>query len=94
MGLLQDLPQAGRVRGLDRRRRPRPDRGHTSVVLGATDGAPLDVPALAEAVRAGTMSGSTTPRRRSPHRGAAFDDYGTQIHAVALSRAIKGASAS
>lgn len=71
-----------------------PDRGHTAVVLGATDGAPLDVPALAEAVRAGGDVEIDDAKAALAGQGAAFDDYGTQIHAVALSRAIKGAFAS
>ena len=71
-----------------------PGRGHTGVVLGATDGAPLDVPALADAVRAGRDVEIDDAKAALAARGAEFDDYGTQIHAVALSRAIKGAFAS
>ena len=71
-----------------------PDRGYTSVVLGATDGAPLDVPALADAVRAGDEVGIDDAKAALAGQGAVFDDYGTQIHAVALSRAIEGAFAS
>ena len=70
-----------------------PDRGYTNVVLGATDGAPLDVPALAEAVRAGNDVGIDDAKAALAAQGAVFDDYGTQIHAVALSRAIEGAFA-
>ena len=70
------------------------DRGHTGVVLGATDGAPLDVPALADAVRSGRDVEIDDAKAALAGQGAAFDDYGTQIHAVALSRAIKGAFAS
>ena len=70
------------------------DRGHTRVVLGATDGAPLDVPALADAVRSGRDVEIDDAKAALAGQGAAFDDYGTQIHAVALSRAIKGAFAS
>lgn len=71
-----------------------PERGRTDVVLGATDGAPLDVPALAEAVRAGTAVEIDDAKAALAAQGAVFDDYGNQIHAVALSRAIKGALAS
>ena len=70
-----------------------PERGHTSVVLGATDGAPLDIPALAEAVRAGAAVEIDDAKAALAGQGAVFDDYGNQIHAVALSRAIRGALA-
>ncbi len=70
-----------------------PGRGQTRVVLGATDGAPLDVPALADAVRAGSEVSIDDAKAALAGQGAVFDDYGTQIHAVALSRAIKGALA-
>ena len=63
------------------------------MVLGATDGAPLDVPALAEAVRAGKDVEIDDAKAALAGQGAVFDDYGTQIHAVALSRAVKGAFA-
>ena len=71
-----------------------PDRGFTRVVLGATDGAPLDVPALADAVRDGKDVEIDDAKAALAAQGAVFDDYGNQIHAVALSRAIKGAFAS
>ena len=70
------------------------DRGYSNVVLGATDGAPLDVPTLAEAVRGGRDVEIDDAKAALAAQGAMFDDYGTQIHAVALSRAIKGAFAS
>ena len=70
------------------------ERGFTSVVLGATDGAPLDVPALADAVRDGKGVEIEDAKAALAAQGAVFDDYGNQIHAVALSRAIKGAFAS
>ena len=72
-----------------------PARGYCRVVLGATDGAPLQVPELAERV-AGSGGGAVEiddAKAALAGQGAVFDDYGTQIHAVALSRAIKGAFA-
>ncbi len=73
-----------------------PARSFCRVVLGATDGAPLQVPELAERI-AGSGSGEVEiedAKQALAGQGAVFDDYGTQIHAVALSRAIKGAFAS
>ena len=70
-----------------------PQRDYTNVVLGATDGAPLDVPALAEAVKGGKAVEIDDAKAALAGQGAVFDDYGNQIHAVALSRAIKGALA-
>ncbi len=73
-----------------------PARGFCRVVLGATDGAPLQVPALAERI-AGSGSGDVgidDAKQALAGQGAVFDDYDSQIHAVALSRAIKGAFAS
>ena len=72
------------------------ERDYCRVVLGATDGSPLQVPALAERI-ASTGKGDVEiddAKQALADQGAVFDDYGTQIHAVALSRAIKGAFAS
>ncbi len=72
-----------------------PDRVLCRVVLGATDGAPLQVPALAGRVLAAGAGGVSIAeaRRVLADQGASFDEYKTQIHAVALSRAIEGAFA-
>ena len=70
-----------------------PARDHCRVVLGATDGAPLQVPALAERVRASREVGIDDAKAALAGQGASFDDYLTQIHAVALSRAVEGAFA-
>ena len=73
-----------------------PARDFCRVVLGATDGSPLQVAALAERVGS-TGAGDVEiddAKKALADQGAMFDDYGTQIHAVALSRAIKGAFAS
>ena len=71
------------------------DRSFASVVLGATDGAPIRFPALAERLAAeggGDFSGDDA-RAALTEAGAEFDDFETQIHATALSRAVKRAFA-
>jgi len=73
-----------------------PARNYSRVVLGATDGVPLQVTALAE--RIASAGGGDVEiddaKKALADQNAVFDDYNTQIHAVALSRAIKGAFAS
>ena len=82
-----------------------PDRGYTAVVLGATDGAPLDVPALAEAVRAGndvgiddakaalaaTGRGVRRLRHPDPRRRAQPRDRGSVRVMTEISLTINGA---
>ena len=65
------------------------------VVLGATDGAPLMLPAVAERLAASGAEGFGVDEAKQAlaDAGASFDSYLTQIHAVALSRAAKGAFA-
>ncbi len=73
-----------------------PDRGFARAVLGATDGAPLMLPAVAELLAASGADGFGIDEAKQAlaDSGATFDSYLTQIHAVALSRAAKGAFAS
>jgi carbon-monoxide dehydrogenase medium subunit len=73
-----------------------PDRGFARAVLGATDGAPLMLPAVAERLRASGADGFGVEdaKQAIADAGVSFDSYLTQIHAVALSRAAKGAFAS
>ena len=73
-----------------------PDRGFARAVLGATDGAPLMLPAVAERLQASGADGFGVEdaKQAIADAGATFDSYLTQIHAVALSRAAKGAFAS
>lgn len=73
-----------------------PARDYCRVVLGATHGKPLEVPALAARIKAsgGADVEIDDAKQALIGQGAEFDDYGNQIHAVALSRAIKGAFAS
>jgi len=72
-----------------------PDRGFARAVLGATDGAPLMLPAVAERLAASGADGFGIDEAKQAiaDAGATFDSYLTQIHAVALSRAAKGAFA-
>jgi carbon-monoxide dehydrogenase medium subunit len=72
-----------------------PDRGFARAVLGATDGAPLMLPAVAERLAASGADGFGIEEAKQAiaDAGATFDSYLTQIHAVALSRAAKGAFA-
>ena len=72
-----------------------PDRGFARAVLGATDGAPLMLPAVAErlATSGADGFGIDEAKQAIADAGASFDSYLTQIHAVALSRAAKGAFA-
>ena len=72
-----------------------PARGFARVVLGATDGAPLMLPAVAELLAASGADGFGIDEAKQAlaDAGAKFDSYLTQIHAVALSRAAKGAFA-
>jgi len=72
-----------------------PDRGFARAVLGATDGAPLLLPAVAERLAASGADGFGIDEAKQAiaDAGATFDSYLTQIHAVALSRAAKGAFA-
>ena len=49
--------------------------------------------AFSNAVRAGRAVEIDDAKAALAGQGAVFDDYGNQIHAVALSRAIKGALA-
>lgn len=72
-----------------------PDRGFSRAVLGATDGAPLMLPAVAERLAASGADGFgiDEAKKSIADAGASFDAYLTQIHAVALSRAAKGAFA-
>ncbi len=73
-----------------------PDRGFARAVLGATDGAPLMLPAVAERLQASGADGFEVEdaKQAIADAGVTFDSYLTQIHAVALSRAAKGAFAS
>ena len=72
-----------------------PERGFARVVLGATDGAPLMLPMVAELLAASGADGFGIDEAKQAlaDAGASFDSYLTQIHAVALSRAAKGAFA-
>jgi carbon-monoxide dehydrogenase medium subunit len=72
-----------------------PDRGFARAVLGATDGAPLMLPAVAERLAASGADGFGVDEAKQAlaDAGATFEAYETQIHAVALSRAAKGAFA-
>ena len=72
-----------------------PARGFARAVLGATDGAPLMLPAVAERLAASGADGFGIDEAKQAlaDAGARFDSYLTQIHAVALSRAAKGAFA-
>ncbi len=71
------------------------DRGFARAVLGATDGVPLMLPAVAERLAASGADGFGIDEAKQAlaDAGASFDSYLTQIHAVALSRAAKGAFA-
>ena len=71
------------------------DRGFARAVVGATDGAPLMLPAVAERLAASGADGFGIEETKQAiaDTGATFDSYLTQIHAVALSRAAKGAFA-
>ncbi len=71
------------------------DRGFARAVLGATDGAPLMLPMVAELLAASGADGFGIDEAKQAlaDAGASFDSYLTQIHAVALSRAAKGAFA-
>jgi carbon-monoxide dehydrogenase medium subunit len=71
------------------------ERGFARAVLGATDGAPLMLPAVAERLAASGADGFGIDEAKQAiaDAGATFDSYLTQIHAVALSRAAKGAFA-
>ncbi len=63
------------------------------LVLGATDGKPLLLTEAARRVAAsgGDGFGIDEAKAAIAEAGSNFDDYETQIHAVALSRAVKGA---
>ena len=71
------------------------DHGFARAVLGATDGAPLMLPKVAERLAASGADGFGIDEAKAAiaDAGATFDSYLTQIHAVALSRAAKGAFA-
>ncbi len=72
-----------------------PARSFARLVLGATDGAPLLLTAAAEriATDGGDGFGIDEAKAAIAEAGASFDDFETQIHAAALSRAVKGAFA-
>jgi carbon-monoxide dehydrogenase medium subunit len=65
-----------------------PDRNHRAVVLGATDGPPIRLSALAE--RLGPDASVPIDVAKEALRGLSveFDSYELQIHAVAISRAV------
>ena len=70
-----------------------PDRGFARVVLGATGGAPLSLPAVAERIAASGDDGFDIDAAKAAlaEAGTSFDAFETQIHAAALSRAVKAA---
>ena len=72
-----------------------PERDFARLVLGATDGAPLLLAEAAGRIAASDGDGFAIEDAKAAlaGAGAAFDTYKTQIHAVALSRAVKGAFA-
>ena len=72
-----------------------PARSFARLVLGATDGAPLLLTAAADRIATSAGAGFDIDAARAAiaEAGASFDDFETQIHAVALSRAVKGAFA-
>ena len=69
------------------------DRDVARVVLGATDGAPLMLPAVAERIASSHGEGFDIDAAKAAlaETGATFDAFQTQIHAAALSRAVKAA---
>ena len=71
------------------------DRGFARAVLGATDGAPILLPDVAERLKDSGADGFGVEEAKTAiaATGATFDSYLTQIHAVALSRAAKRAFA-
>jgi carbon-monoxide dehydrogenase medium subunit len=70
-----------------------PERNHRAVVLGATDGPPARLPAIAERLGAGTAVSIDDAKSALRSLGTEFDSYELQIHAVAISRAIERALA-
>lgn len=68
--------------------------GNFRAVLGANDGAPADLDAVAEKLRGGATSVSIDEVKAVlADAGMAFDEYHEQIHAVSISRAVKEAFA-
>lgn len=65
-----------------------PARGYSRVVLGATDGAPILLPALAEKAAAGKAVSIEEAGQAVDAALPGLDAYDRQIHATALSRAI------
>lgn len=65
-----------------------PARGYARVVLGATDGAPILLPALAEKAAAGQAVSIEDAGKAIDAVQPGLDAFDRQIHATALSRAI------
>lgn len=73
-----------------------PARSFARLVLGATDGAPLLLPvAIADKIASSGADNFDIAAARAVlnEAGAKFEEYETQIHGAALSRAVKGAFA-
>jgi aerobic carbon-monoxide dehydrogenase medium subunit len=72
-----------------------PARNFVRLVLGATDGAPLMLPAAAERIASTGADGFDIAAARAAiaEAGASFEEFETQIHGAALSRAVQGAFA-
>ncbi len=73
-----------------------PARAYARLVLGATDGAPLILSAeTADKIATTGGAGFDIPVARSAiaEAGASFEEFETQIHGAALSRAVAGAFA-
>ncbi|MBM3487728.1 MAG: carbon monoxide dehydrogenase [Alphaproteobacteria bacterium] len=70
-----------------------PARSYARVVLGATDGAPILLPALASRVAAGQAVSIADAGAAIDAVHSGFDPFDRQIHATALSRAITKALA-
>jgi carbon-monoxide dehydrogenase medium subunit len=68
-----------------------PERSYRAVVLGATGGPPIRLPALADRLGSGEVA-IEDAKASLRDLGAEFDSYQMQIHAVALSRAIRRAA--
>lgn len=74
-----------------------PERGVSRVVLGATDGVPIALPAVAEALGSGDGArfagrfSIDAAKQALADAGAAFEPYEFQVHATAISRAVREA---